>query len=173
MQGKDITNIKNYRPITISSILSRVYWVIVDRKLRTHVQFTPRHSWYLDDPNIISKDRVKLPIAPADSTIRYMGGVFAMEGTNSRWSNNPVRGDTTTRAETPPQATSESPSNHNIFDPPLPVYSGSYYDSHDNNKEDGPRVTYIDSDHISPTTMYDQWSTILQKKRMGGRESQN
>ena len=49
-EGKDPNNVKNYRPITISSILSRTYWGIIDRKLRTLVRFSPRQKGFMNEP---------------------------------------------------------------------------------------------------------------------------
>jgi len=38
-QGKDASRVKNYRPLTIGSLISRTYWGIIDKKLREVVSF--------------------------------------------------------------------------------------------------------------------------------------
>lgn len=44
--GTDPQEAKNYRPITISSILSRLYWGIIDQKIRAKVVQTPRQKGF-------------------------------------------------------------------------------------------------------------------------------
>jgi hypothetical protein len=39
---------------------------------------TTKDSWYLQDPNLKTEDGVKLPMATADTTIRYLGGSFSL-----------------------------------------------------------------------------------------------
>jgi uncharacterized C2H2 Zn-finger protein len=46
-QGKDPARAENYRPVTIGSILSRVYWGILDRKIRARIHFTPRQKGFV------------------------------------------------------------------------------------------------------------------------------
>jgi len=46
-EGKDARRAENYRPITISSVLSRIYWGIFDQRLRQHVRFTPRQKGFV------------------------------------------------------------------------------------------------------------------------------
>jgi hypothetical protein len=43
-EGKDCKQAANYRPITISSLLSRLFWGIVDQRLRKVVQINPRQK---------------------------------------------------------------------------------------------------------------------------------
>jgi hypothetical protein len=46
-QGKDPAIAENYRPVTIGSIVSRVYWGILDRKIRARINFTPRQKGFV------------------------------------------------------------------------------------------------------------------------------
>jgi hypothetical protein len=48
-QGKGPDDVRNYRPVTISSILSRVFWGIIDQKLRSFVRFSPRQKGFIDE----------------------------------------------------------------------------------------------------------------------------
>ncbi|KXZ75867.1 hypothetical protein TcasGA2_TC034495 [Tribolium castaneum] len=48
-QGKDPPDVASYRPITISSILCRLYWGIIDQKLREHVRFHPRQKGFVSE----------------------------------------------------------------------------------------------------------------------------
>jgi hypothetical protein len=45
-RGKDPALAESYRPITISSMPSRLYWGIIDQKLRKHVRFHPRQKGF-------------------------------------------------------------------------------------------------------------------------------
>jgi hypothetical protein len=48
-QGKSHADVRNYRPVTISSILSRVYWGVIDQKLRASVRFSPRQKGFINE----------------------------------------------------------------------------------------------------------------------------
>jgi hypothetical protein len=48
-RGKDPALAESYRPITISSMLSRLYWGIIDQKLREHVRFHPRQKGFVSE----------------------------------------------------------------------------------------------------------------------------
>lgn len=48
--GKDASKVENLRPITISSIISRLYWGCIDQKLRTVVRFSPRQKGFVSEP---------------------------------------------------------------------------------------------------------------------------
>jgi hypothetical protein len=48
-QGKDQSNIENYRPLTIGSILCRTYWGIIDKKLRQVFTFSPRQKSFVHE----------------------------------------------------------------------------------------------------------------------------
>ncbi|XP_011686439.1 PREDICTED: uncharacterized protein LOC105449135 [Wasmannia auropunctata] len=48
-EGQDKSKVTNYRPITISSILSRLYWGIVDQKLRSVITMTPRQKGFTSE----------------------------------------------------------------------------------------------------------------------------
>lgn len=47
--GQDLSQVTNYRPITISSILARLYWGIVDQKLRRSVRMNPRQKGFTSE----------------------------------------------------------------------------------------------------------------------------
>jgi ribosomal protein S15P/S13E len=48
-QGKDPSRVENYRPVTIGSLLSRIYWGIFDQKLQLVVRFTARQKGFVDE----------------------------------------------------------------------------------------------------------------------------
>jgi len=48
-QGKDMRNVENYRPITIGSILSRIYWGIIDYRLRERTTFSHRQKGFVNE----------------------------------------------------------------------------------------------------------------------------
>jgi len=47
--GQDPLRVSNYRPITISSVLARLYWGIVDQRLRNYVTITPRQKGFTSE----------------------------------------------------------------------------------------------------------------------------
>ena len=48
-QGKDGSRVENYRPLTIGSLICRMYWGIVDKKLREVVSFSPRQKGFVHE----------------------------------------------------------------------------------------------------------------------------
>jgi hypothetical protein len=48
-EGKDPSKAENHRPITIGSLLSRLYWGIIDQKLKTHISFSPRQKGFVKE----------------------------------------------------------------------------------------------------------------------------
>jgi hypothetical protein len=48
-QGKNPNNVENYRPITIGSIISRLYWGIIDFRLRKRTTFSPRQKGFVPE----------------------------------------------------------------------------------------------------------------------------
>ncbi|XP_076660219.1 uncharacterized protein LOC143363537 [Halictus rubicundus] len=48
-EGKDSSLCENYRPLTISSLLSRIYWGIIDTRLRTQIRCTPRQKGFTSE----------------------------------------------------------------------------------------------------------------------------
>jgi hypothetical protein len=48
-EGKDPARAENYRPVTIGSILSRLYWGLIDMKLRAQTSFTPRQKGFVSE----------------------------------------------------------------------------------------------------------------------------
>lgn len=44
---KDSSHASNYRPLRLSSIISRVYWGILDTKLRSVILFSPRQRGFV------------------------------------------------------------------------------------------------------------------------------
>jgi len=52
--GKDLSKIENYRPITISSLLCRTYWGIIDQRLRNQSSFSPRQKGFVHEPGCLN-----------------------------------------------------------------------------------------------------------------------
>lgn len=48
-QGKDTSKFEKYRPITIDLTLSRLYWDIIDKRLKDRVSFSPRQRGFLHE----------------------------------------------------------------------------------------------------------------------------
>jgi hypothetical protein len=48
-QGKDPARVETYRPVTIGSLLSRIYWGILDQKLRSLIKFTTHQKGFVDE----------------------------------------------------------------------------------------------------------------------------
>jgi hypothetical protein len=48
-EGKDPVQVENYRPVTIGSLLSRIYWGIFDQKLRSVMSFTTHQKGFVDE----------------------------------------------------------------------------------------------------------------------------
>jgi hypothetical protein len=48
--GKDQSNIENLRPITFNPIKRRMYWGIVDQRLRGYTAFPPRQKGFVSKP---------------------------------------------------------------------------------------------------------------------------
>jgi hypothetical protein len=46
-EGKDYSQAANYRPITIGSLLSRLFWGIIDQRLREVVKISPRQKGFV------------------------------------------------------------------------------------------------------------------------------
>jgi hypothetical protein len=53
-QEKDPGRAENYRPVTIGSLLSPLYWEIVDQKLRAQVSFTPQQKGFVSEAGCFS-----------------------------------------------------------------------------------------------------------------------
>jgi hypothetical protein len=47
--GKDAKRADSYRPLTIASLLSRLYWGIIDQKFRERVRFSPRQKGFVSE----------------------------------------------------------------------------------------------------------------------------
>jgi hypothetical protein len=47
--GKDLAKIASYRPITISSLLCRIYWGVIDTRLRKQLSFSPRQKGFVHE----------------------------------------------------------------------------------------------------------------------------
>jgi hypothetical protein len=48
-EGKDPSKTENYRPITIASLLNRLYWGVIDQKLRMHIKMNPRQKGFVSE----------------------------------------------------------------------------------------------------------------------------
>jgi hypothetical protein len=95
-QGNDHGKINNFRPITISSILCRMYWGIIDMKLRKVFSFSPRQKGFIHETGCFTNIRmfneilrsakrrtgmtaVQLDIAKAFDTIPHSAIAAALE----------------------------------------------------------------------------------------------
>jgi hypothetical protein len=47
--GRDAARVENYRPITIGSLLGRIYWGIIDQRLRDNTAFSPRQKGFVNE----------------------------------------------------------------------------------------------------------------------------
>lgn len=57
-EGKDNTKVVNYRPITISSLLSRLFWGIVDQRLRQVIAMNPRQKGFVAEAGCFANVRI-------------------------------------------------------------------------------------------------------------------
>jgi hypothetical protein len=48
-RGKDLSKPENYRPITIGSLLSRLFWGILDKRLRERTVLSPRQQGFTNE----------------------------------------------------------------------------------------------------------------------------
>jgi hypothetical protein len=48
-EGKDPTKAENYRPVTIGSLIGRLYWGIIDQKLRAQITSSPRQKGFVSE----------------------------------------------------------------------------------------------------------------------------
>jgi hypothetical protein len=48
-EGKDSQRAENYRPVTIGSLLNRLYWGLMDERLRSEVRLTPRQKGFVSE----------------------------------------------------------------------------------------------------------------------------
>ena len=61
-EGKDQSDVKNYRPITVSSLLSRAFWGIMDQRLRKVVRHNCRQKGFVKEPGCFSHANTLLNI---------------------------------------------------------------------------------------------------------------
>jgi hypothetical protein len=47
--GKDPSRAENHRPLTIGSLISRIYWGIIDQRLREKATFSPRQKGFVSE----------------------------------------------------------------------------------------------------------------------------
>ncbi|KAG5869818.1 hypothetical protein JTB14_037553 [Gonioctena quinquepunctata] len=57
-EGKDDSKAENYRPITISSILSRIYFGILDQRARGVVRFSPRQKGFIKEAGCFNNAQI-------------------------------------------------------------------------------------------------------------------
>jgi len=48
-EGKDLTQACNYRPITVSALLGRLFWSLVDKRLRSVIAISPRQKGFVPE----------------------------------------------------------------------------------------------------------------------------
>jgi hypothetical protein len=56
--GKETGKIKNYRPVTIGSLISRMYWGIIDKRLRMFTQFSPWQKGFVNESGCFNNVRI-------------------------------------------------------------------------------------------------------------------
>jgi hypothetical protein len=69
---KDPDKIENYRPLTISSILCRMYWGIIDHRLRGNTSFTCRQKGFVSEPGCFNNVQALAEILRATKAHRGM-----------------------------------------------------------------------------------------------------
>ncbi|KAL0103857.1 hypothetical protein PUN28_017894 [Cardiocondyla obscurior] len=57
-EGKDGTKVTNYRPLTIGSLLSRLFWGILDERLRSVIQMNPRQKGFVSEAGCYANVRI-------------------------------------------------------------------------------------------------------------------
>ncbi|KAH0816911.1 hypothetical protein GEV33_005880 [Tenebrio molitor] len=83
--GKDPALAESYRPITISSILSRLYWGIIDQKLREHVRFHPRQKGFVSEAGCFNNVQILSELlrhskSQHQSLVAIIGPALRMKG---------------------------------------------------------------------------------------------
>ena len=61
-QGVDPRNIENYRPITIGSTLCRLYWGIIDNRLRERTSFSQRQKGFVYESGCFNNAHIFIEI---------------------------------------------------------------------------------------------------------------
>jgi hypothetical protein len=56
--GKEAGKIGNYRPVTIGSLISRMYWGIIDKRLRMFTRFSPRRKGFVNESGCFNNVRI-------------------------------------------------------------------------------------------------------------------
>ncbi|GFG30127.1 hypothetical protein Cfor_07569, partial [Coptotermes formosanus] len=57
-EGKDPSRVQNYRPLTISSLICRTYWGIVDKKLREVISFSRRQKGFVHETGCFNNGHI-------------------------------------------------------------------------------------------------------------------
>jgi hypothetical protein len=70
-EGKDGAKVANYRPITISSFLSRLFWGIVDQRLRNVIKMNPRQKGFVAEAGCFANVQLLDELVP---TMKRSGG---------------------------------------------------------------------------------------------------
>jgi hypothetical protein len=56
--GKEVGIIGNYRPVTIGSLISRMYWGIIDKRLRMFTRFSLRQKGFVNESGCFNNVRI-------------------------------------------------------------------------------------------------------------------
>nr|QQA03726.1 R2 non-LTR retrotransposon [Rhyparobia maderae] len=75
-EGKDASLLANWRPLTISSLVSRIFWGCVDTRMRRVVRLTPRQKGFVAEAGCFNN------VVLLDSVLRHAkcgGGVVAVQ----------------------------------------------------------------------------------------------
>lgn len=75
-EGTDAHKCQNYRPLTISSLLCRLYWGIIDTKLRVKVRGTPRQKGFTSERGCYNNVHI---LAEILAHSKEQGGLVAVQ----------------------------------------------------------------------------------------------
>jgi hypothetical protein len=53
-EGKDKKAVESYRPLTISSLISRIFWGLIDKKIRNVTRLTPRQKGFMPESGLFN-----------------------------------------------------------------------------------------------------------------------
>ena len=75
-QRKDRSRVENYRPLTIGPLICRIYWEVVDKKLREVISFSSRQKGFVHETGCLNYVHIlNETITPAKHKI----GLFAIK----------------------------------------------------------------------------------------------
>jgi len=75
--GIDPNKIENLRPLTISPILCRMYWGIIDQRRRANTNFSQRQKGFVSEPGCFNNIHALNPLKPELNPICYLLALLA------------------------------------------------------------------------------------------------